>query len=206
MARYTGPVCRICRREGEKLFLKGYRCYTSKCSFEKRGVPPGQHGQRRSKVNAYGLQLREKQKVRRTYGLVERQFRRTFDQAERMRGVTGENLLSLLERRLDTVVLRSGFAASQRQARQLVTHGHFLVNGRRVNIPSFITREGDVISVREKSRNIDPIRAALEAGREVPAWLEVDAQKLQSTVRALPTREDIKLPVQEQFIVEMYSR
>ncbi len=189
------------------MFLKGYRCYTPKCSFEKRNVPPGQHGgHRRSKVSNYGLQLREKQKVRRTYGLMEKQFRRTFERAERLRGVTGENLLSLLERRLDTIVLRAGFASSQRQARQLVNHGHIMVNGRRVDIPSYTAREGDVISVREKSKSLEPIQAALEAGREVPGWLEVDRTALSATVRELPRREHIKLPVQEQLIVELYSR
>ena len=206
MARYAGSACRICRREGEKLFLKGYRCFTNKCAMEKRGFPPGQHGKRRGKTSDYGTQLREKQKVRKTYGLLERQFHKTFVRAERMHGVTGENLLSLLERRLDNVVFRSGFGSSRSQARQLVTHGHFLVNNKPVNIPSYEVRQGDVVSVCERSRQLDVIRKSIDAGREIPTWLDVNMSTSQSVIKALPTREDVKQEIQEQLIVELYSR
>ena len=211
MARYAGPVCRLCRREGMKLFLKGERCYAEKCAIEKRNVPPGsQQGRRRrpSKVMGYGLQLREKQKVKRTYGVLEDQFRRYFGQAERSRGITGETLLQLLERRLDNVAYRLGFATSRPQARQLVRHGHFTVNGRKVDIPSFSVKPGDVVAIRQSSRENASIVHALEEvkGRGVPGWLEFDAEALSAKVGSVPTREQINLPVQEQLIVELYSK
>ncbi|MCG6962297.1 MAG: 30S ribosomal protein S4 [Acidobacteria bacterium] len=208
MARYRGPVCRLCRREGMKLFLKGERCFKEKCAIERRNVPPGQHGARRRKVQNYGLQLREKQKLRRAYGLLEGQFRRTFDLAARSRGVTGENLLRLLEQRLDNVAFSLGFATSRNQARQLVRHGHLDVDGRRVNIPSFQVRPGMVISVREKSRKNERIREAMEfaQGRGIPPWLELDIESFTGKVVERPTREDIRIPIQEQLIVELYSR
>ena len=208
MARYTGPVCRLCRREGMKLFLKGDRCFTNKCAIERRNFPPGQHGKRRSKILGYGIQLREKQKVKRFYGILENQFRLTFQKAERMRGVTGENLLSLLERRLDNVVHRLGFAASRTQARQLVRHGHVRVNGRKVNVPSFVVNAGAVVSVKEKSRKNPLIVGAVETakGRGIPAWLELNAAEFEGKVVALPKREDVALPVNEKLIVELYSK
>jgi small subunit ribosomal protein S4 len=209
MARYIGPVCRLCRREGMKLFLKGERCYTEKCAIEKRNLPPGQHGRiRRSKLLGYGMQLREKQKVKRVYGVLENQFRRYFETAERTRGITGETLLQLLERRLDNVVYRLGFATSRAQARQLVRHGHFLVNGRKVDIPSYSTRQGDVVSVRASSANNAAILHATEEvkGRGVPEWLSLEGDGLSGRVVSLPTREQINLPVQEQLIVELYSK
>ncbi|MFN8059687.1 MAG: 30S ribosomal protein S4 [Vicinamibacterales bacterium] len=209
MARYSGPVCRLCRREGMKLFLKGERCYTDKCAIEKRNVPPGQHTKlRRAKLMGYGLQLREKQKVKRIYGVLENQFRRYFETAERQRGITGETLLQLLERRLDNVVYRLGFATSRPQARQLVRHGHFVINGRKVDIPSYSMKAGDVIAVRAKSQKSASIAHAMEEvkGRGVPAWLEVDGEKQAGRVVSLPTREQINLPVQEQLIVELYSK
>jgi len=209
VARYTGPVCRLCRRERMKLFLKGDRCFKEKCAIERRGYPPGQHGGRRSRrMLGYGLQLREKQKVKRTYGLLERQFRSYFQEADRQRGITGENLLVLLERRLDNVVYSLGFASSRRQARQLVRHGHVQVDGRKVTIPSFQVREGQVVLVKEASRKNDFIRASVETarGRGVPEWLELDAESFTGKVLRLPVREDIKLPIQEQLIVELYSR
>src|SRR5688500_17430458 len=209
MARYNGPVCRLCRREGMKLFLKGERCYTEKCAIEKRNVPPGQHGRsRKQKLVGYGVQLREKQKVKRIYGVLEDQFRLYFQQAERTRGITGETLLQLLERRLDNAVYRLGFATSRPQARQLVRHGHFTVNGRKVNIPSFSVKPGDVVSIRQRSRNTPAILHALEEvkGRGVPEWLRFDAGAMTATVSAVPTREQINLPVQEQLIVELYSK
>ena len=209
MARYIGPVCRICRREGMKLFLKGERCYTDKCAIEKRNVPPGQHGRsRKAKMVGYGVQLREKQKVKRIYGVLEDQFRRYFEQAERTRGITGETLLQLLERRLDNVAYRLGFATSRAQARQLVRHGHFTVNGRKVDIPSFSVKPGDVVAVRQSSRNAPAILHALEEvkGRGVPEWLQYDATALSAKVGSVPTREQINLPVQEQLIVELYSK
>lgn len=209
MARYIGPACRLCRREGMKLFLKGERCYTEKCAIERRNVPPGQHGRtRRAKLVGYGLQLREKQKVKRIYGVLEDQFRRYFELAERQRGITGEVLLQLLERRLDNVVYRLGFGTSRAQARQLVRHGHVLVNDRKVDIPSYLVRAGDVISVRPRSQQNPTILHALEEvkGRGVPDWLELDPGKLAGRVVSLPTREQINLPVQEQLIVELYSK
>jgi len=209
MARYRGPVCRLCRREGMKLFLKGERCYKEKCAIERRNAPPGQHGMgRRRKVRAYGLQLREKQKLRRIYGLLEGQFHRTFDEANRRKGVTGENLLQLLELRLDNVVYSLGFATSRTQARQLVRHGHIMAGGRRVDIPSFRVRTGMEISVREKSHKNVHIAEAVEfaQGRGIPAWLELDAEKLQGKVLEIPVREDVRFPIQEQLIVELYSR
>ena len=209
MARYTGAVCRLCRREGMKLFLKGERCYTEKCAIEKRNLPPGQHGKaRRAKLAGYGLQLREKQKVKRIYGVLENQFRRYFERAERQRGITGETLLQLLERRLDNVVYRLGLSTSRPQARQLVRHGHFLVNGKKVDIPSFTVKAGDVVSVRGSSAKSAAIAHAMEEvkGRGIPEWLAFDAEKLSGRVVSLPTREQINLPVQEQLIVELYSK
>jgi small subunit ribosomal protein S4 len=208
MARYHDAVCRLCRREGTKLFLKGDRCFTPKCGVERRSYPPGQHGQGRARFSDYGVQLREKQKVKRLYGLLERQFSRTMERATAMRGRSGENLLVLLERRLDNVVFRMGFATSRAEARQLVRHGHFLVNGRKATIPSMLIRPGARISVRERSRKVARISGALETleGRSVPRWLETDKENFIGTVKALPTREDITLPIQEQLIVELYSR
>ena len=208
MARYTGAVCRLCRREGMKLFLKGDRCFTNKCAVERRNFPPGQHGKRRSKILGYGIQLREKQKVKRFYGVLEGQFRLTFQQAERMRGVTGENLLSLLERRLDNVVHRLGFSGSRPQARQLVRHGHVRVNGRKVNVPSMIVPQGAVVSIKDKSRTNPLIASAVETakGRGIPAWLELDAAQFQGKVVALPKREDVSIPISEKLIVELYSK
>ncbi|NOY46541.1 MAG: 30S ribosomal protein S4 [Deltaproteobacteria bacterium] len=208
MARYRGAVCRLCRRERMKLFLKGDRCYTDKCAVERRNYPPGQHGQGRQKVTEYGRQLREKQKVRRIYGVLEGQFRRYFQEADRRKGVTGENLLRLLECRLDNVVYRMGFAVSRNQARQLVRHGHFEVNGRKVNIPSFQTKPGDVVTVREKSRKIPAIQESLEAlgSRGTARWVEVDPKAFQGTVKEWPEREDITLPIEEHLIVELYSK
>jgi len=209
MARYRGPVCRLCRREGMKLFLKGERCFKEKCAIERRNVPPGFSGRlRRRKVQAYGLQLREKQRLRRVYGVLEGQFRRTFDEAARRKGVTGENLLQLLELRLDSVVFSLGLATSRAQARQLVRHGHIAVNGRKVNIPSFRVRQGSEISVREKSRKNELICGAMEfaQGRGVPAWLELDQGTFTGKVVELPSREDVRIPIQEQLIVELYSR
>ncbi len=209
MARYTGPVCRLCRRERMKLFLKGERCFKEKCAIERRGYPPGQHGQRRGRRSLnYGPQLREKQKVKRIYGVLEQQFRRYFQEAERRKGITGENLLILLERRLDNVVYSLGFASSRAQARQLVRHGHISVDGRKITIPSFQIREGQTIVVKEGSKKNDFVRAAVESarGRGIPDWLELNAEQYSGKVLALPKREDIKLPIQEQLIVELYSR
>ena len=208
MARYTNPVCKLCRREGMKLFLKGDRCFTLKCAIEKRNYPPGEHGQRRSKPSEYGLQLREKQKMKRIYGLLERQFRRYFEMAERQEGVTGENLVRLLEQRLDNVVHRIGFAASRAQARMLIRHGHYSVSGRRVTIASFLVRPGDVVEVRPASRELDAIKAAVEGAkkRRVPSWLELDAANWKGTVRSLPSREELAIPVQEQLVVSLYSK
>ena len=209
MARYTGPVCRLCRRERIKLFLKGDRCFKEKCAIEKRGYPPGQHGQRRGRRSlGYGLQLREKQKVKRIYGLLERQFRLYFKEADRMKGITGENLLVALERRLDNVAFSLGFAASRAQARQLVRHGHVLVDGKKVTIPSLQVRAGQLVSVKEGSRKNPQIRSSVESarGRGVPDWLELNAENFSGRVVSLPSREDIKLPIQEQLIVELYSR
>jgi small subunit ribosomal protein S4 len=208
MARYTGSVCRLCRREGSKLFLKGDRCFTEKCAIERRAYPPGQHGQARPRFSDYGMQLREKQKVKRLYGLLERQFERTMEQASRMRGRTGENLLSLLERRLDNVVFRLGFVTSRAEARQLVRHGHFLVDGRKASIPSMLVKPGMKITLAESSRQIARVTGALETleRRSVPSWLEIDKDNFEGTVKALPVREEITLPIQEQLIVELYSR
>jgi len=208
MARYRGPVCRLCRREGTKLFLKGDRCFSEKCAIERRNYPPGQHGQGRTRFSDYGVQLREKQKVRRMYGLQEAQFESTMKRASRMRGRAGDNLLQLLERRLDNAVFRLGFATSRAEARQLVRHGHFLVNGRRATIPSMLLRAGQVVTLGEESREIARIVGALETveRRSIPQWLELDKEAFQGTVKALPMREDITLPIQEQLIVELYSR
>jgi small subunit ribosomal protein S4 len=206
MARYTGPVCKLCRRDGMKLFLKGERCYTDKCSYDRRPYPPGQHGQRRSKATEYGLRLREKQKLRRIYGIVEKQFAGYFDKADHGKGVTGDVLLQLLERRLDNVVFRMGFARTRSEARQLVLHRHFLVNGKRVNIPSFLVNQGDVISVAEKSQSKSVFEASQEVAsrRETPGWVEREG--LSGTVKMLPEREAVTLPIEEQLIVEFYSR
>lgn len=205
---YHGTPCTHCRREGLKLFLKGDRCFGEKCSFERRSYPPGQHGQRRTKLSEYAIQLREKQKVKKLYGVSEEQFRLYVKKAEIKKGITGENLLTSLDRRLDDVVFKVGFAASQRQARQLITHRHFLVNGKRVNIPSYEVKQGDVIEVREKSRKTVPIASALEGvkRREMPQWLELDAANFKGIVKALPTRSDITVPIRENLIVEYYSR
>lgn len=208
MSRYIGAVCRICRRAGEKLYFKGDRCYTEKCGIERRKYSPGQHGQRRGKLSDYGVQLMEKQKVRKPYGLGEKQFRRYFHTAERKKGVTGEVLLQLLECRLDNVVYRMGFAANRRQARQLITHGHFLINGSAVSIPSYIVKVQDLIEVRDSSRTIPAIQESLEkAGhRGLPAWIETDPANFRGKVLHVPAREDIQLPVKEQLIVELYSK
>ena len=208
MARYTGAVCRQCRREGQKLFLKGERCYSEKCSFGLRGYAPGQHGQGRKKSSEYGLQLRAKQTARRFYGVQENQFRHYFDVAERKQGITGDNLLKILESRLDNVIYRVGFASSRAEARQLVGHGHFEVNGSRVDIASYLLKAGDVVSVCEKSRGSEKIKAVIEANasKPVPEWIDVDHDKLTAKVIALPTREQIEAPVDEQLIVEFYSR
>ena len=209
MARYLGPVCRLCRREGMKLFLKGERCYTEKCAIEKRNVAPGQHGRaRKAKLVGYGVQLREKQKVKRTYGVLENQFRRYFEAADRQKGITGELLLQMLERRLDNVVYRLGFATSRPQARQLVRHGHFTVNGKKVDIPSYPVRAGDTVAVRGKSGQNPTIQHAVEEvkGRGIPEWLAIDQGALSGKISQLPTRAQINLPVQEQLIVELYSK
>jgi small subunit ribosomal protein S4 len=208
MARYTDSVCRLCRREGTKLFLKGDRCFSEKCAVDKRAYPPGQHGQGRPRFSDYGLQLREKQKVKRMYGLLERQFEGTLHKATRMKGRTGENLLMLLERRLDNVVFRMGFATSRAEARQLVQHGHFLLNGRKATIPSLLVKPGAKVSVREGSRGMARIVGALDTleGRSVPQWLEIEKERFEGVVKQMPTREDITLPIEEQLIVELYSR
>ena len=208
MARYTGPSCRLCRRQNMELYLKGERCYTDKCAIKRRNYPPGQHGQLRTKVSDYGTQLREKQKVRRIYGILEKQFRGYFEEADRMRGVTGENLLSLLERRLDNVVYRLGFASSRTEARILIRHCHFTLNGRKVNIPSIQCKLGDVVELRGKSRKVACINDSLEAviRRGFPQWLELDKDLFKGVVKALPIREDITLPIQEQLVVELYSK
>jgi small subunit ribosomal protein S4 len=208
LARYTGSVCRLCRREGLKLFLKGDRCYTPKCAIERKAYGPGQHGQGRKKVSEYGLQLREKQKARRIYGILEKQFRRYFEKAERQTGITGENLLRLLERRLDNVVYRLGLGSSRNEARQLVRHGHFMVNGRKVNIPSYLIRVGDVITIREKSKESPKIKEMLERSgdRTPPSWLELETEQARARVVDFPTREQIDATVQEHLIVELYSR
>ena len=208
MARYTEAKCRICRREGAKLFLKGDRCYTDKCAYERRPYAPGQHGRIRKKMSDYAVQLREKQKTRKMYGILEEQFRDYFKRADMQKGVTGENLLSALERRLDNTIYRLGFATSRNQARQLVRHGLFTLNGRRVNIPSLQVKVGDVIEVRERNRQSPIIQEAQQviARRGTPAWLEVEGEKLKGKVIALPTREDVQFPINEQLIVELYSK
>ena len=210
MARYLGPVCRLCRREGMKLFLKGERCHSEKCAIEKRNVPPGQHGRdRRPKILGYGLQLREKQKVRRVYGVLERQFRNNFEKAAKMKGITGETLLAMLERRLDNAIYRMGLGTSRAQSRQLVRHGHIQVNGRKVNIPTFEVKQGDVIEVREKSRKNPTILAARDATahQPVPSWLEVDREALRGRVIGAPRRDElVQIQLNEQLIVELYSK
>lgn len=209
MARETGSSCRLCRRENLKLFLKGDRCYGDKCAFERRPYPPGQHGQRRTgKLSDYRLQLREKQKVKRIYGMLERQFRRYYDRAEKQKGITGTNLLILLECRLDSMVYRAGFASSRKQARQLIRHNHILVSNRNVNIPSYQVRVGDVIQIKEGSRKVSPIVEALETviRRGIPEWIELDRESFKGTLKALPNREDLTMPIQEQLIVELYSK
>ena len=208
MSRYTGPVCRLCRAEGTKLFLKGDRCYTERCAISKRNSKPGQHGTRRSKTSEYGIRLREKQKLRRFYGLNETQFARIYEKATTMPGQTGHDFLQLLERRLDNVVYRLGFGVSRRQARELVRHGHFLINGRKLDIPSAVLRAGDVVSVREKSRDVPVLKqnAEVAAQRAVPAWLEVKAEAMSGRVVTLPVREQIEVPVNEQLVVEFYAR
>ncbi len=208
MAKDTGPQCRNCRRENMKLFLKGERCFTDKCSFERRPYPAGQHGQGRIKPSDYSIRLREKQKVRRSYGMLERQFRRYFDMADRQRGVTGENLLRLLERRLDNVIFRMGFAKTRSDARQLVRHNHVVVNGHRVNIPSYLVSPGDQVTLRKKSVNLGRITEALEFSKSLEAvpWLEVDREAKVGKIKTMPTRESITVPINEQLIVEFYSR
>ena len=209
MARYTDAVCRLCRREGMKLFLKGERCYTEKCAIEKRNFPPGQHGKtRKQKIQGYGVQLREKQKVKRIYGVLEDQFRRYFEAADRTRGITGETLLQLLERRFDNVIYRLGLATSRAQARQLVRHGHFQVNGKKVDIPSYSLRSGDVVTIRPTSQKAPTILHAIEEvkGRGIPEWLSFDPNSISGRIVSMPTREQINLPVQEQLIVELYSK
>lgn len=208
MARYRASVCRLCRREGLKLFLKGERCYTDKCAIERRNYPPGQHGQGRVKFSEYSLQLREKQKLKRMYRLLEGQFRRLFDKADRAKGITGESLMILLERRFDNMIYRLGFANSRAEARQLVRHGHFLVNGRKVDIPSALLKVGDVVTVRERSHKVVRIQEALELSqrRGVPEWLEVDRPNFTGRIKALPARTDLTMPINEKLVVELYSK
>ena len=208
MARYIESVCRLCRRENLKLYLKGDRCYSDKCAIERRSYPPGQHGQGRAKFSNYGVQLREKQKVKRMYGLMEKQFRNFFSKAERQKGITGTNLLLLLERRLDNLVYRLGFANSRSEARQLVRHSHFTVNGKKVNIPSYLVRVGEVIELREKSRKIAKVGESLEAvaRRGIPSWLELEKEQFRGRLVSLPAREDLTMPIKEQLIVELYSK
>lgn len=208
MARYTGAVCRLCRREGQKLFLKGERCYTDKCGLQRRAYAPGQHGQGRKKLSEYGLQLREKQKARRYYGVLESQFRHYFELANKKAGVTGTNLLSILESRLDNVVYRLGFGTSRPEARQLVIHGHFTVNGKKVNIPSYLVKVGDVIAIKEESKSSEKIKSVVEstASRAIPKWLDLDNNTLTGKVVAVADREDIDLPLEEHLIVELYSK
>jgi len=208
LARYTGPSCRLCRRERLKLFLKGERCYSEKCAVDRREYPPGQHGQSRKRYSDYDVQLREKQKVKRIYGVMEQQFRGYFEEANRQKGITGENLLLILERRLDNMVYRMGFASSRNEARQLIRHNHFEVNGKRVSIPSYLMRAGDVIELKEKSRKIAKVQESLEGSsrRGVPRWLEVDKDNLKGKVVALPAREELTMPINEQIIVEFYSK
>lgn len=206
MARYTDANCRLCRREGQKLFLKGERCYSGKCAIEKRNYAPGQHGQSRKKTSDYGLQLREKQKAKRFYGMQEKQFRNLFDKAARKQGKTGENLLILLETRLDNAVYRLGFASSRKEARQLVVHGHFTVNGKKATAPSMQLKAGDVIKVKEKSTSSPKFKEIKEMSITVPSWMAVDVEKLEGKVVAMPRREDIDTPIAEHLIVELYSK
>lgn len=208
MARYTGAVCKLCRREGKKLFLKGERCYTGKCAFERRSYAPGQHGQSRKKTSEYGMQLRAKQQARRYYGIQEGQFHKYFLMAERRQGMTGENLLKICEIRLDNVAYLLGWASSRAEARQLTTHGHYLVNGKKVDIPSYLLKEGDVVSLRQKSLDSDKIKAVLEANgsRPVPEWLDKDSENMTAKVVKMPDREQIEVPVEEHLIVEFYSK
>lgn len=206
MSRYTGPVCRLCRREGEKLFLKGDRCYSDKCAMNKRNFAPGQHGQSRVKLTEYGQQLREKQKVRRFYGITESQMRKYFDMADKKAGITGENLLELLEMRFDNVVYRMGFASSRAEARQLVLHGHFTINGKKVDIPSYICGNGDVIEVKENSRANGKFKEVIENKGNTVAWVNVDQENMKGSIVADPSREDIDIPIQEHLIVELYSK
>jgi len=208
LARYTESVCRLCRRENLKLFLKGERCYTDKCAIERRNYPPGQHGQGRPKFSEYSIQLREKQKVKRIYGLLEKQFRRTFTEAARIKGITGETLLALLERRLDNVAYRLGFASSRAEARTLVRHGHVLINGRKLNIPSYTVRVGDLVSIKESSRQLGRVQTAMEGAqrRGIPDWAEVDREAVSGRIRLLPSRSDITMPINEKLIVELYSK
>jgi small subunit ribosomal protein S4 len=206
MARYTGPACRLCRREGTKLYLKGERCFSDKCALTKRAKAPGQHGARKTKLSNYGVQLREKQKVKRAYGMIEGQFRKTFDNAEKMKGITGENLLKLLELRMDNVVYRLGLASSRKEARQLVVHGHFQLNGKKADIPSMSLKVGDVITVRESSVDSPKFKEAAEKNITVPAWLEMNMTKLEGKIVAMPQRTDIDIPVEEHLIIELYSR
>ena len=208
MARYIGPACKLCRRENSKLFLKGDRCYTDKCAFDRRPYPPGVHGQRRNKPTEYGVRMREKQKVRRVYGILERQFSRYFASADRQKGVTGENLINSLERRLDSAVYRLGLSATRTDARQLVRHKHVQVNGKSVNIPSYLLKAGDKITLRDSSKGLKRVQQGIETAgrREQPEWLDFDKNALIGTVRSLPAREAVTLPIQEQLIVEFYSR
>jgi small subunit ribosomal protein S4 len=208
LARYRGPVCKLCRRDGMKLYLKGDRCFSEKCAVERRNYPPGEHGQGRTKFSEYGSQLREKQKVKRMYGLLENQFHLYFNRADRIKGITGENLLVLLERRLDNMVYRFGFATSRSEARQLVLHKHFLVNGKKVNIPSYLIKVGDTITLNQGSRKVERIVEALEISfrRGIPQWLEFDKSSVTGTVKAMPARKDLTMPISENLIVELYSK
>ena len=206
MARYTGAVCRLCRREGLKLFLKGDRCFTDKCAFSRRGYAPGQHGQGRKKVSNYGLQLREKQKAKRIYGILEGQFRKYYEKAERQRGITGENLLRLLELRLDSIVYKLGYGNSRSEARQLVNHGHFLVNGHKVDIASFEVKVNDVVAVCDKSKATEKFKTFAENPKNLPSWIEGNAEKFEAKIVGLPSRADIDIPVNETLIVELYSK
>ena len=206
MARYTGPSCRICRREGEKLYLKGDRCYSEKCALNRRQSAPGQHGARKGKLSGYGTQLREKQKVKRFYGILESQFRSTYDRAEKMKGITGENLLQLLELRFDNIIYRMGFANSRKEARQMVTHGHFTINGHKADIPSMTVELGDVITLKDKSKSSDKFKSLAEVAKTTPKWMTVEFEKMEGKITALPVRDDIDLPIEEHLIVELYSR
>jgi small subunit ribosomal protein S4 len=206
LARYTGPSCRICRREGEKLYLKGDRCYSDKCALNRRQSAPGQHGARKGKLSGYGTQLREKQKVKRFYGILESQFRSTYDRAEKMKGITGENLLQLLELRFDNIVYRMGFANSRKEARQMVTHGHFTINGHKADIPSMTVELGDVITLKDKSKSSDKFKSLAEVAKTTPKWMTVEFDKMEGKITALPVRDDIDLPIEEHLIVELYSR